>query len=121
MDAHQINGTIIGLRAEESRARKISARMRGKNYFNKREQAEILTPISWWQTPDIFEYAARENIPLHPYYAKALRYGKDRHRIRVNTPVDISFANQGDMIILKREYPETYAKLGRYIPSILKL
>lgn len=118
MDRHNIDGTIMGLRAEESHARKISARMRGRLYANKREQADILTPLSWWKTEDVFEYAAREQIPLHPVYAKALKYGKERLRTRHNTPADPSFMNQGDLVFIKHAYPETFAKLGRYIPGI---
>lgn len=119
MDERGINGTIIGLRADESRGRKISARMRGQSYYNKRELAEMLTPLSWWNTGDIFEYAAKERIPLHPVYAKALKYGVQRHLVRLSTPFDLAFLQTGNFVWLKREYPEVYSQVRELLPQTI--
>lgn len=121
MDSRQVDGTVFGLRADESHGRKISARCRGQWYHNKREQADMLTPLSWWSTADVLEYAALEHIPLHPVYTQKMRYGFERAAIRHNTPVDVSFFRSGDLLYLKREHPSAYAKIRDLIPGITLL
>jgi len=119
MDRYDINATVLGLRADESRVRKISFRKRGDEYYNRREEADILTPVARWTTDDVFQYAARENIPLHPVYGKKPGMGYDRRQVRVNTVFGVlSFLHDGDAVFLKRDYPETFQKLKGFIPRL---
>lgn len=118
MDAHAIDGTILGLRASESKARRMNFLCRGDAYWNRREKAAILTPIVRWETRDVFEYCALHDVPLHPIYDLKQQYGFDRERIRLNTLFDLAFATQGDYVALKGLYPETYRQVAEIYPAI---
>jgi len=109
MDEHKINGCILGLRAEESIGRRKNFMFRGKEYYNKRELNQILTPVANWRTDEVYAYAALEHIPFHPIYKKIAKY-KGKKFARHNTPIDISFLHDGHLTFLKKEYPETFIK-----------
>jgi 3'-phosphoadenosine 5'-phosphosulfate sulfotransferase (PAPS reductase)/FAD synthetase len=111
MDKYKINGSIIGLRKEESKIRKINYLRKGINYYNKREQSQILQPIVNWKILDIFSYAYTENIPIHPVYQRAKKLKLDYKKIRVNNLSDINCYQYGRIQINKLLYPDEYNKI----------
>lgn len=111
MDEYRIDGTILGLRAGESGRRRRNYELRGAEYRNRREEADILTPIVEWTTAEVYAYLARENAPLHPYYGLAARLGRDRHELRVNTLFDARYTEQ-DAAVLRALYPETMRQVN---------
>lgn len=118
MDAYEISGTIMGLRQDESRARRMSIAQRGTQYWNRREKAEICLPVARWTTRDIFEYAASREVPLHPIYHRAPPLGFPRDRVRLSSPVDIGMRDHGQLVMLRRLYPETWAAYAQLVPAI---
>lgn len=54
---------IIGVRADESRVRRIKMRTWGLSSPNS------CTPLGWWTGEDVFGYLAIRNLPVHPAYA----------------------------------------------------
>jgi 3'-phosphoadenosine 5'-phosphosulfate sulfotransferase (PAPS reductase)/FAD synthetase len=119
MDKYNINGTLIGLRKQESKGRKINYILRGNNYYNKREKSIICQPIVEWGTGDIFRYAYTENMPLHPVYDKAREKGFEFMRERVNMLLDINFSDMEDRIQkMKILYPEDFKIIVQQIPEI---
>jgi len=118
MDKFDVDGTILGLRIDESRGRKINYFVRGDNYYAKRELSNILTPIVKWRTIDIYRFAALRKIPFHPIYRKKARLGYDKMQIRHNTPLEVKFSNNGDMSVLKALYPRTFQEYEHILPQI---
>ncbi len=118
MDRFGIDGTIMGLRQDESRARRMNIACRGTRYWNKREKSEVCLPIARWSTRDVFEYVASRKVPLHPIYHRLPALGFDRDRVRLSSPVDIGMRNHGQLVALRRLYPETWAAYARLVPSI---
>jgi len=119
MDDYGINGTIIGLRKQESKGRKINFILRGFSYYNKRELSNILQPIANWTTEEIFRYAYSENIPIHPVYNRSKGKGFDFMRERVNTLIDIDYSNYCDRIEKMRIlYPDDYKRIINQIPEL---
>lgn len=118
MDAHNINGTIMGLRAGESTGRRINFRVRGNNYWNKREKAQILTPLAKWRTEDVFVYCASRGVPLHPSYHQLPQLGFDRMHVRVSSPVNMCMWGCEEALAYKRLHPSAYQRLLEYVPSI---
>jgi 3'-phosphoadenosine 5'-phosphosulfate sulfotransferase (PAPS reductase)/FAD synthetase len=121
MDKYNINGTILGLRKEESKIRRINYYRKGIEYYNKRELSNILQPIVNWSTLDIFSYLYSENVPIHPVYFKAKQLKLDFKKIRVNTLSDINCYQYGRIQINKLLYPEEYDIILREFPEIRRL
>lgn len=119
MDEYDIDSTIIGLRIEESKGRKINFKLRGYSYYNKREKANILQPIIFWTTEDIFRYSFSENIPIHPVYYRSKEKGFDFMKERVNMLIDNDCAYLCDRIMkVKILYPNDYKDIISKIPQL---
>lgn len=71
---------LSGVRAEESRARKL--RMKGHGASTKRTCA----PMGWWTGLDVFAYLVAHDLPIHPAYACTMGGALDPIWIRV-TPL----------------------------------
>lgn len=69
---------ISGVRAAESRVRRIRHMKFGENSQN------TCAPLSAWSGEDVFAYLHLHNLPVHPAYAMTLGGRLDRIRIRVD-------------------------------------
>lgn len=69
---------VSGLRAEESRMRRISIGRRGL------VTANTCRPIGKWDATHVFAYLHREDLPVHPVYAMSVGGHYDRRWIRVH-------------------------------------
>lgn len=69
---------VSGLRAEESRTRRISIGHRGLSTRN------TCRPIGHWQATHVFAYLHRERLPVHPVYAMTVNGSYDRRWLRVH-------------------------------------
>ncbi|APT92900.1 hypothetical protein CPHO_08375 [Corynebacterium phocae] len=69
---------ISGVRAQESRMRRQSARWHGAVSKN------TCRPILDWTGEDVFAYLAAHNLPVHPAYAMSYAGTLDRRWIRVH-------------------------------------
>jgi phosphoadenosine phosphosulfate reductase len=69
---------ISGLRAEESKMRRISIGHRGLVTTN------TCRPLGRWQATDVFAYLHREDLPVHPVYAMSMGGAYDRRWLRVH-------------------------------------
>lgn len=69
---------VSGIRAEESRIRRISIHHRGPVTVN------TCRPLARWQATDVFAFLHREGLPVHPAYAMTMGGHYDRRWIRVH-------------------------------------
>lgn len=70
---------VSGVRAEESRLRRLSARAHGD------ATARSCRPILWWNTAaHIFPWLHRRDLPVHPLYAMTVGGAYDRRWLRVH-------------------------------------
>ncbi|MDA8115744.1 MAG: phosphoadenosine phosphosulfate reductase family protein [Acidithiobacillus sp.] len=120
-DEYEIDGVILGLRKQESLVRLKNYRLRGERYYNKREEAVIITPLINWGVEHIFAYAASEGIPLHPIYGRSHRLGFDRGMTRVNTLASLDMARYGAMVHVKMLYPDEFRQMCDRIPMIANM
>lgn len=75
----QLTGPYIsGVRAEESRTRRISVAHRGL------VTAGTCRPIGRWETTHVYAYLHREDLPVHPAYAMTAGGHYDRRWLRVH-------------------------------------
>jgi 3'-phosphoadenosine 5'-phosphosulfate sulfotransferase (PAPS reductase)/FAD synthetase len=102
-------GSFVGLRAEESKARKLNLSVRGELYQTK-EGAWHCCPLGRWTVLDVFAYLVSNDIEINPcYFHNAL---KDPEEIRLSwalpTPNGI---RKGDLEHIRRYYPKQFARL----------
>lgn len=97
---------ISGVRAAESRTRKIRMRTWGESSPN------TCAPIGWWPTEFVFAYLERYDLPIHPQYAMSLGGMFDRAHIRVGTLGGYRGENWGRREHEKEYYPEEMKRLG---------
>lgn len=70
---------ISGVRAEESRVRKLRAWHWGVSSPN------TCAPLSWWTADHVFAYLHKHDLPVHPSYAMSMGGRWDRRWLRVST------------------------------------
>lgn len=68
---------VLGLRADESRARRLRARLFGVSTAN------TCAPLSFWTGADVFAYLYAHELPVHPTYAMSIGGAIERERLRV--------------------------------------
>lgn len=68
---------ILGIRADESRERRLTCLINGTS------SALSCRPLAWWTVQDIFSYLAQHELPVHPAYAMLGGGRYDRSRLRV--------------------------------------
>jgi len=102
-------GSFIGLRAEESKARKINAAVKGELYQLK-SGIWHCCPLAWWEVLDVFAYLVTNNIEINPCYFHNLLRQPEDIRLSWALPTPIG-ACQGDIEHIRRYYPRQFAKL----------
>ena len=90
-----------GIRAEESRARRLRLAHWGENTIN------TCAPIGWWSLDDVYAYLARYDLPIHPVYACTWGGRYPRERLRVSTIGGVNGGDQGRREWEAYYYPET--------------
>jgi len=75
---HGARRRIIGVRADESASRRLSAMTHGV------ATELVCRPLLRWTAQDVFGYAAAYDVPLHPSYAMLGGGRWDRSRLRVS-------------------------------------
>lgn len=120
MDKYNIDGTIIGLRIQESKGRKFNYYKKGIEYYNKREKSNILQPLVKWKEFDVFSYLYTEKFPINPVYYRAKKIGFDYKKIRVNTIASLSVTGReiNRIHLNKILYPKEFNYLLNKIPEI---
>lgn len=68
---------ILGIRADESGARRLTCLVNGVSSVNS------CRPLAWWTAQDVMGYLARFDLPVHPAYAMLGGGRYDRWQLRV--------------------------------------
>lgn len=110
-------GRIWGLRAEESRERRMLL-LGNKGSFESKTGERITSPVWNWTTDQIFGYIEEHNIPLNPVYSKLRLLGVEEKGLRVGSIIDGSNLDFGRITWLKRGWPEIYDQLRIILPRL---
>ena len=110
------NGFYLGLRAEESRARKLNYIQRGSLYKLKRGEWRCC-PISSWTVDDVFAYLVENDIEINPcYFNNILR---KPHEIRLSWALPLNNTRVlADVEHIKRYYPRQFQKLREFMDEL---
>jgi len=107
---------VMGLRAEESRQRRLSALFRGQVY-RRVSGIWVALPIAWWKSTDVWAYLVSRNLPWHPLY-DCETHGFNRYELRNTgwlTTIDVS---EGRVPWLRQHFPEQYRLLVEEWPHL---
>ena len=115
----QLNCEIsaIGLRSEESPARKKSAKYHGP-LFRTISGYIRLCPLLEWTADDIWAYIAHRELAYNSAYDRMAEMGIERQYQRISTLLDGKAATVGRYVYLKRCEPELFNRLAAEFPKI---
>lgn len=70
LESCDANAFFVGLRAEESKGRRITLRKDGIIHLQKRTGFTRLCPLAWWKTIDVAAYVTSHDLPTLAKYTK---------------------------------------------------
>lgn len=104
----------LGLRADESRHRRLNFWTRGHRY-RKRDGACICQPLATWKALDVYAYLMSRDIDLLPVY-KCVRMTSDPMSVRKSWWLPGTSGRHGAGIWLRMYYPSLFATMKRLLP-----
>jgi phosphoadenosine phosphosulfate reductase len=97
---------LLGIRANESGERKLSAKMIGV------QTEYTCRPLLGWSTQDVFSYLAKYKLPVHPVYGMLGGGRYERDRLRVDGAINGEGGTSHGRAEWEREYyPDILAKI----------
>ena len=112
-----MHGVIMGLRAEESKGRRINYARKGSIYEAKGRIT--CQPIAHWSGPLVMGYLLARGVPLHPLYTA--RWHVPPHERRMSWLVHPRFLGEGQLIFIKSCFPDVYERLVAQHPELCTL
>jgi phosphoadenosine phosphosulfate reductase len=109
--------SAIGLRMEESAARRKSGKYHGPVYRTVSGYVR-LCPLLEWKTDDIWAYIASEKLEYNSAYDRMTELGIGRKEQRVSTLLDGNAATVGRYVYLKHYDVDLFNRLAADFPKI---
>lgn len=110
------DGALTGMRAAESRVRRVQFGRRGHTYFVASEHTWRGNPLWDWTTRDVWTLIDLEQIPVHPVYAQT-RFAP-RDTIRLGVHAETAFGRFGSLASFKHYYPHLWNQLCAEFPDV---
>lgn len=107
------DAVLLGLRAEESRGRRLTLRMHGTIYHMASGMIRIC-PLAWWTTDDVAAYCLEYDLPLLDTYV----YDGIASRTSSRVPRDAYGIRSATLAALRRRRPDQFAQLAAAYPEI---
>ncbi len=109
--------SAIGIRADESAARRKSAQYHGAIYRTLAGYVR-LCPLLDWTARDIWAYIASRGLAYNAAYDRMAQMGIERDRQRISTLLDGKAATVGRYVYLKRCEPDLFNRLAAEFPKL---
>lgn len=108
---------LLGLRTEESGARRKLRAARGR-YYELADGTRRVLPIADWRGVDVFAYAEANGIELLPVYkCVAMMHADEPWRIRKSWWLPGDSARFGQVAWLRRYWPSLFRQMEEWMPS----
>lgn len=108
--------TVMGMRAEEAKGRRLGFAARGLLYQRKSGHWTS-NPIGWWTARDVWAYLVSRSVPWHPLYDRE-SLGFTRETLRNGGWLYTDGANDGWAAWMKVHYPEQWRRLVEEFPQM---
>jgi 3'-phosphoadenosine 5'-phosphosulfate sulfotransferase (PAPS reductase)/FAD synthetase len=102
-------GVFLGLREEESRARRLNLRLRGPLYKVKNGDWHCC-PLAYWTAQDVFAYLVAHEIDINPCYGQNRFLPPEEIRISWAIPTPTNMG-RGAIEHLRHYYPRQFRQL----------
>ena len=112
-----LKGIFWGLRKEESHGRQMLLTHRGTIYTNKRNGMQFASPLAFFKADDIWAYIVSNELP-YPAFYDYQDCGMTRAWIRNSSWVTTDGAERGQIVWLKKHYPDLYLQLAEMFPVV---
>jgi len=110
-------GYALGLRADESRARRENRKFRGR-FYRLKSGRWVSQPLADWAGLDVFAYCASREVELLPLYkCLAFAHSQDPWRLREDWWLPGVHAATGSAAWLRHYYPSLYRQLCEWWPE----
>lgn len=120
--AHEAGLSVqaLGLRADESKGRRVNARIKGELYPVRRRDAPLwhLCPIQYWTTDDVWTYIAERGLAYNTAYDKMTALGIPRDQQRIAPILGVDAATLGRYAYLARIDPDLWRRLRADFPKL---
>lgn len=110
------DGEFVGLRSEESKARRQLIKYRGQIFHNKSRASLECLPVAHFTVDDVWAYITSNNLPYNTAYDKTSM--RSRNEIRVSYWCGESARNFGRYVWLCKEYPGLYNRFASEFPEV---
>lgn len=111
----QLTTVLIGLRSEESRARRVSRARYGRDYVT-RDGMRHLVPLADWSGRDVLAFCVARGLELFSLYT--WQDALPPHVRRMSWPVVPGLMAHGEASFVKRHAPALWNQLARDAPHI---
>lgn len=120
--AGDYDGSFVGLRADESRARAAYSQFRGPIYRHESDGKWQVCPLLPWSGNDVYAFLVSRKLPIHPFYRKAyeaFQGGTPPERLRVDLAITHdSIARHGSLALVARVYPALWKTITEIRPEL---
>jgi len=114
--------SLRGVRAEESKGRKMNFATRGHLYRHKEEGIDVLQPLAKWTVRDVWAYLAAYEVPVNPLYGMTKYIERDWIREGTWTASlrsDLPQSSQTAIFKTLRHYfPKHFGELVKRFPKL---
>ena len=120
MTAAGCDGSFIGMRADESRARRMNIAKRGQSYcVASRGGQRVVLPLAGWSGTDVWAYTIANGLP----WLRMYEFGESRERARSDFTLAVgggALQRHGVFQAYRNAYPEWWRSLIAEFPEIAK-
>lgn len=132
-------GELWGVRADESSGRRAAyhaalartdcdcaspcapgpaRRLRHGGVIARRDATVAYGPIWDWTTQAVWAYIRRHQLPVNPVYQRLVEIGAPADAIRLSHALDVARLDEGQLVWLKRGWPQVFATLADHLPRL---
>lgn len=106
----------IGIRADESKNRKIRFRAYENHRYTKKTQIYQFAPLEKWTTENVWTYLLSNNIPYNDVYQQFSEvFGEHFTKYRVDSYLEQISIAKGSFRVLRKYYPNEYQRVLKYL------
>ena len=106
----------IGIRADESKNRKIRFRAYENHRYTQKTGIYQFAPLEKWSKNDVWAYLLSNNIPYNSVYHKFSEvFGEHFTNYRVDSYLEQISIAKGSFKVLRQYYPQEYAECVKYL------
>lgn len=118
MEAQGHDAAFIGLRAEESKTRKLNVATHGTIHAMARSGVLHVQPLARWTARDVWAYLVSEGVPWCPVYDKPWPGGREAIRVGAYAGSTVKTLANGRWAFMRRHYPEVWRRFAAEFPGV---